>query len=445
MTAIQTQIFEYDAIGSDSQPRAGSWMTLLSCVFIAAMFMLATNDPDATAKWEGMTRDQVTNLSITMESGRMARQIAFLSLGAWGAVSLFLTRRRFRLDGVFLFPLLVLVGWALLSVLWSNDRPFTAKRLVLLACVACAVVAFVRRFKVRDLALLALVGGAVQLAGSVVFDVLYATGNYGLSGYRFSGLQHPNHSGITAVLLIFGSLYFFERTRLLRYLILLASAAIILYLTKSRTSLVAGMAGVGLFAVLRWERRTVVLLGLGGLALVGAFFTFVAMDLFASDWSDVIHMGREDSQAAAFTGRPLIWAAALEWVGNDYSRLLLGSGYDSFWTPDAAVFVSSRVWFKISEGHCAYFDTLLELGVVGVGCYVVLLLGSLWRYVRLASERQSAACAFAAMIFAFALVHGLTESTTVDPNLPTFFTFTAMSFLALRAPRRRDDESEVTA
>ncbi len=445
MTAIDKQILEYDTSEPASRNRVWSLTSILSCLFIALMFMLATNDLKATAKWEGVDKSQVANLSIALESGRAARQIAFIAMGVWGAVTIFLTRRSFRFDGVFLLPLLTLIGWAFLSILWTADREFTGKRLILLACVASAAIAFVRKFKMSDLALLALIGGTVQLAGSVVFDVFYATGEYGRSGYRFSGLQHPNHSGITAMLLIFACLYFFERTRHLRYLALLGAAALIMYLTKSRTSLIAGVSAISVFALLRWERRTIVLLALAGLASIGAFFVLVSTNLVADDWSNVIHMGREDSQAAAFTGRPFIWAAALEWLGRDYSKLLLGVGYDSFWTPEAAMYVSNRVWFRISEGHCAYFDTMLELGVVGLCSYTFLLLASLIRYVRLSWNRYSAAYAFAAMIFVFVLVHGLTESTTVDPNFPTFFSFTAMTFLAFRAPRAKDDESEVLA
>jgi exopolysaccharide production protein ExoQ len=445
MTAIDTQILEYDS--SEPMPRDRTWTPygVFSCLFIAFMFMLATNDPSATEKWEAVTRDQVAKLSVAMESGRAVRQIAFLSLGAWGLLTLFLSKRRFRLDGVFLLPLLILAGWACASVIWSADRSFTAKRIVVFSCIATAVIAFARSFKVRDLALLAFLGCGIQLAGSVVFDLLYAKTDYGLSGYRFSGLQHPNHSGISAMFFIFGCLYFFERTRQRRFLALLAAAAVIMYLTKSRTSLIAGIAAIGVFSMLRWERRTIITLGLTGLAATGLFFVLVATGLVADDWGNIIHMGREDSQAAAFTGRPFIWAAALEWLGNDHSKLLLGSGYDSFWTPEAATYVSNRVWFRISEGHCAYFDMLLEMGVVGLCCYVFLIFASLIRYCRLAWVNASVAYAFAAMIFTFALVHGITESTTVDPNFPTFFSFTAMAILALRAPKLREGDDEVLA
>lgn len=444
MTAIDTYILDDPTDDADATQRRANVILVLSCLFIAAMFMLATNDMSATSRWETVTRDQVSTLAVAMESGRGARQFGFLSMGAWGAITLFLTRRRFRIDPLFLFPLGLLLVWAGLSVIWSQDRGFTAKRLVLLGCVGVAVIAFVRRFKVRDLALLALIGCSLQMALSIVFDLLYATGEYGKSGYRFSGLQHPNHSGINAMFLIFACLYFHDRTRQRRYLVVLAAAAVVMYLTRSRSSLIAGLVAISVFASLRWRPRTVAVLGIAALGAVGVFFMMVAANLVSDGWSDIIHMGREDASASALTGRPEIWAAALEALGHDRTRLLLGAGYDSFWTPAVAEFVSNRVWFRISEGHCAYFDTLLELGVIGVCCYIFLILGSLYRYVRLAWINRTCAYAFAAMVVTFASVHGLTESTTVDPNFPTFFSFTAFAFLALRAPRLRDFESGVS-
>lgn len=444
MTVLQTDMFEREDLAEPAaKPRMFPLSSIISCMFVAFMYMLATNDPSATSRWEAVSRDQVANLSIALESGRSTRQIAFLSLGAWGIVTLLLNRRPFRINGVILFPAMVLAMWAFASVIWSADRSFTGKRLVLLGCITLAVVSFVRQFRVKELALLALLGCGMQLCGSIVFDLLYATGQYGRSGYRFSGLQHPNHSGISAMFFMFATLYFFERTRQLRYLALFGAAAILMFLTKSRTSLIAGMLAMGVFGMLRWERRTVIALAICGAVGIGSFFALASTGLIADDWSNIIHMGREDSQAAAFTGRPFIWAAALEWLGNDFSRLLLGAGYDSFWTPEAANYVSGRIWFRISEGHCAYFDTLLELGIVGVVCYVFLIIASLSRYSYLAYRNKSLSYAFAVMIFVFALVHGLTESTTVDPNFPTFFSFTAMAFLALRSPRSKMGETEV--
>lgn len=445
MTALDRDIFDDDA-----QPRSRiaellSRWPILPCAFIALMFMLATNDLNATARWETTTKEQVSQLAVNLESGREARQIGFLLLAGMGAIAIAVTKRRFRMDPLFFIPLALLLGWCVLSVLWSQDRSITVKRLVVMTCIGTAVIAFVKRYKVRDLALLALIGGTIQLCASLYFDLVYATGNYGLSGYRFSGLQHPNHSGISSVLLIFSSLYFFDRTRMRRFLLLTLFGVAILFLTKSRSSLFAGLAGLALFGALRWSPRILVTLAVGGGTMAGGLLLLVAAGILPQDWANIIHMGREDSQAAALTGRPQIWSAALEVFGNDYTRLLTGVGYDSFWTATTAEFVSNRVWFRISEGHNAYFDTMLEIGVIGVSCYLFLLLGSLYRWTRLAWVNHVGAYAFAAAIFAFAFVHGLTESTTVDPNFMTFISFTAITFLALRSPRMNQEADEGAA
>ena len=138
-----------------------------------------------------------------------------------------------------------------------------------------------------------------------------------------------------------------------------------------------------------------------------------------------------------------IWAAAFEWFGNDTARLLTGYGYQSFWTSHAAEFVSMRVRFHISEGHSAYLDTLFTLGVIGLACYVVTLLTSLLLWTRAAYQRSNASFAVLAALLVFALIHGVAESTFVDPNLATFFTFCAMMMCAIYNPLRRSHGEEM--
>jgi hypothetical protein len=434
VSVLEAEMFEADAPRESWTDWLARW-PVVSCLFVTAMFMLATNDPEAVSKWQEVTREKSTQLSLVLESGRPMRQVAFILLGLWGLSSLLRPSRRLRATSVILFPVLVFVAWSFVSLLWSTDRAFTVKRLVVFACVVSGVMGFVRRLRPRDLVLLALVGCTVQIAFDVVADMLWATGNYGKSGYRLSGLQHPNHVGIACVFAILASLVFYDRTRLRRFLMLAAAVFVVLFLTKSRSSLIAGIGAIGVYSLLRWPLRNVLAAAFAlGIAITG-FAVLDQTGIIPEDWSNVIHMGRDDASSSALTGRPLVWSAAMELFGFDPIRYLTGYGYDSFWTPERAIFVSNRLWYHISEGHNSYFDLLLALGVVGSACYSFALLGSLIRWSQLASRHNSANYAFCAAILMFAVVHGLTESTMVAPNFPTFFSFSAIAYLAFRAPR----------
>ena len=437
MTALDRDYFDVEARPSALREWLAHWPIVIS-LFIAGVFMLATNDVNAASRWQDAGKDPASQLQLVSEgSGRLLRQVAFIMLGMWGIASLLWPSRRIRPLPAILFPLLILVGWIFASVLWSGDRAFTAKRLVVFACFAVGVFAFVRRTQARDLAVMMLVGCALQMIANVVADLLWATGKYGLSGYRLAGLQHPNHAASNAVFFCFACLYFYDRTRLRRFILLFAASAVVLFLTKSRSSLVAGCCGMFIFALLRWPARRVFGVTLLLAISLAAFGMLDALGAIPKELSQVIYLGREDATSGALTGRPMIWAAAFEQFGHDNVRYLTGFGYDSFWTPERASFVSNRLRYGISEGHNAYFDMLLSLGIVGAAGYVFVLLGSLGRsaFVAFFDGRRDAA--LFAMILTFAIVHGITESTTVAPTFPTFFSCAAIAYLAIRTPQRK--------
>ena len=215
-----------------------------------------------------------------------------------------------------------------------------------------------------------------------------------------------------------------------------------LFLTKSRTALLAGIFGLGLFFALRWPMRRTLTVGFllvfGNLVIYTLFLT----DIMPPVWTALL-MGRDDSDITTMTGRSDIWAAAIEWFGYDKTRMLTGYGYQSFWTSSVAEFVSLRVMFHISEGHNAYLDTLFALGVVGVICYVVMLFTSLVLWTRAAYQRRNASFAVMAALLMFAVVHGIAESTFVDPNLASFFTFCARMMCEIYTPLRRQRDEEL--
>ena len=408
----------------------------LTCAFVALMYMLATNDPNAYSTWQEQTRDKLRPLLINVEGGRGARQMGFILLGLWGLSSFIRpAARRLRLSPAFAFPLIALAVWAFVSVLWSADPAFTVKRLVVLACVLGAIAAFVRGCRARDLPLLALIGGCAQMIVSIPYDLMYATGSSAQNTYRFAGLQHPNHSGIAAMFLILACVHFLDRTRQKRYLMIAAVAAVVLALSKSRSATIAGLCALTLYAAVRLPWRWMIATTIVGVASLSMMFALESSGVAAGGWTGLLDMGRRDASQNTLTGRPMIWAAAFEVVGNEPTRLLTGAGYDSFWTPETAQYVSGRLWFGISEGHNAYLDMLLSLGVVGVACFALLALGGVGRWAFLARRNASPAYAFCAAVLAFACVHGLTESTMVAPNFPTFIVFSSVAFLAFRSPR----------
>jgi exopolysaccharide production protein ExoQ len=418
-------------------------LPIASAFFVGLMFILASNNTKAMERWQEVAGTRVFELQTEVQEGRTIRQISILCLGAWGAVCAIYGKRRLNYNYAFVFPLAVFAALAVGSVVWSHERSFTAKRLIVFVCIASAIVGFIRMFRFRDLATFAFVGCALQISICVLFELIYDVNIEGAKGgYRFSGTLHPNHSGIYSVVLLLASVCLFDRTGRRAFLAVALLALWVLVLTKSRSSLIAGVMALATYAALRISPArlfSVVGVGLVGVALL---LIGIASGLMPDDFTHIITMGREDASESKLTGRDMIWSAAFSVPDFEWSRLVTGFGYESFWTASHARFVSDTVRFQISESHNAYLDLMLELGLVGALCYIFMVFGGLFGWARMAWIRKNAAFAFCAAIVAFSVVHGLTESTTTDPTYIAFFTLCSVSLLAFRSPTRDEPPGE---
>ncbi|MDW8262377.1 MAG: O-antigen ligase family protein, partial [Phycisphaerales bacterium] len=371
-----------------------------------------------------------------MSEGTRLRQVAFLALGAAGVAGILLpSRRQLRIDLLLSYPLVLLVSWCFLSILWSHAPALTAKRFIVLLAMIAAVVALVRRHTLVILPTIGLAYGATCLIVGVVAEAVFG-GSPMQAGYRFAGTMHPNHTGICMVLLVLGALALADwRTPSRRWFFALATAGGIgLLMTQSRTALFAGVFGALVMTIVRWPLRRLILVGLPVLWSAAVLGTLYTLDLVPPIWQKAL-LARQDSDVTTLTGRTDIWRFALRHLTRDEARLMIGFGFDSFWTPEMARDVSRFVQFKISEGHSAYIDTTLELGLIGAALYSFCLLTAFGRWCWYARRTRAATAAFAAGLTGFAIIHGLTESATVDAHLWTLLLWSAMAFAALARPR----------
>ena len=69
-----------------------------------------------------------------------------------------------------------------------------------------------------------------------------------------------------------------------------------------------------------------------------------------------------------FTQRTTIWEAS---ISQGLTRPILGAGYQAFWTEAAAADLFSRLYVRVGNGHNAYLDLWLELGMLGLGAFIL--------------------------------------------------------------------------
>ena len=112
---------------------------------------------------------------------------------------------------------------------------------------------------------------------------------------------------------------------------------------------------------------------------------------------------------ATFSGRSIIWEFALKEIEL---RPLLGWGYQSFWLvgPDAPSIVDAPGFIKtMPNAHNGYYDTMLELGYVGLAFLLVFLISTLHVIGRVA-ERDNKRAWLLLSVALFIVIYNLLET-----------------------------------
>jgi exopolysaccharide production protein ExoQ len=151
-------------------------------------------------------------------------------------------------------------------------------------------------------------------------------------------------------------------------------------------------------------------------------------------------LGRDAPTSAvdSFNGRTEIWEGVERYI---HRRPVLGYGYGGFWTQRHIADVSAAEKWGVAESHSAYLECLLDLGLVGLGAYVAVLLAGIGRAFALHRASGAPAAAFSGAFLVFCAAHGLLESAFVLSLLPVFLTLAVLIELGFRRPdawRRRE-------
>jgi O-antigen ligase len=214
-----------------------------------------------------------------------------------------------------------------------------------------------------------------------------------------------------------------------RWLVLVFLAGFMfLILTKSRTSCAGLLVSLCPLWALRSSRGKLAL-GLMGTAWVASscllLLLFMDVDV-AGNASNAALMGREE-QAESLTGRLPIWEAILPYVQQGY---VLGYGYDSFWVPGRVSQISSELHWGIREAHSAYIDTILSVGLIGGGVFLLAILISLLKSATHYLRTNDSSYGFLFGLYVFGLINAFTESGMMMPMFVPFIGLAGMVHLA---------------
>jgi exopolysaccharide production protein ExoQ len=321
----------------------------------------------------------------------------------------------------------VLIVLALVSITWSAAPSVTLRRSMALLGTTIVGVYLGTRYSRDELLRILFWALAVVSALSLVTGALGVASVGGPGGSwqgAFGSKNALGHAMATAATV--AALYCMAPGSQ-RYwgivVFLLASA--LLVLSGSKGALVVLFAGLLVLPLSRmWRLRPGLM---ANALLVSVAGIGVAATWLAGNSDTVLNLLGRD---ATLTGRTPLWALILEAVKQ---RPWLGYGYGGFWLQWSPP--SGPIWRESFQtggwlppnGHNGFIDLLADLGIVGLGAFLVSLVSNLARSLQLVREGRSAVDLFPLLFLYLLVLSNVTESVLVLHNSLLWMLYVTLS------------------
>jgi exopolysaccharide production protein ExoQ len=336
--------------------------------------------------------------------------IGLLVLGCWKRVLYAATRD---------WPLLLLHGLAFVSLLWSNAPTFTEIESKTFIRAAAFGFYLAVRFGLKgQMRLLSYILG-FSMIGSLIAGIAFPSYGIHIDGTYFGAWKgififknlFASVSSIAALIFLLFALEY-KQQRWLNWL-MFGVTFLLLILSQGRTSLVTLAMAMGLLPLRQVVKQSyrmkaiviagTLLAGFGCMALVLSNIQFILVDVFGKNLE--------------FNGRVPIWTLMLE-AGS--KQPWLGHGVAGFWTSDASTYVLRHTWAAVTEqsgvrfnAHNGYIDLFLQLGVIGLGLYLVSFVTVFSRTVYLLFKTQTIEVFWVLQMLVFFSLISLADSLSV--------------------------------
>jgi exopolysaccharide production protein ExoQ len=411
---------------------------MLRLYYLASAFYLlqATQalgilDRLAYGEWAGKTGDKLTqglNLLFNLTS---------LVLFHWGF-------RRTRRIGAGSVLVLAVVGFLLLSSLWSVDPQTTMLRSILYLFAAVGAIGIAGTLEVGEFMDVLCLTCAFSAAASILLlaispdTALLLVGNAsGDFSVDFRGIF--SHKNILGQAMMAGALASLHNIRVSgrrrpRDAVMLILFTIVALLSKSATSFMVIFAFCSLDGIIAIYHK-------GGAARIMAIFATVFLvpvmafgTLFPDSFLEMI--GKDPT----LTGRTELWAYVLADIAK---KPLLGWGYSAFWSPNdpAAVEISTILKWYVPQAHNGLLEMLLNVGIVGTAFFIFLWARNVWLALRCLRTPEKALAISSFFSCGGIFLLGISETVLMEPfqiATSVFFITGLMCERAVRtAPRRR--------
>jgi len=335
-----------------------------------------------------------------------------------------LARRRFDWSKVMREHvwLMLLLGWALVSLLWS-ESPFICFKRWIRELVAVIMGCLVLTEPAPAKAVQTIIRRTVYIL--IPFSILLIKyyPRYGVAYGQFSGEQmwvgvtlQKNSLGRLCLISVFFLIWTLVRRWQGREIhgskwqpyaeIMVIAQALFLMkgpnnMAYSATATASLALGIATFGSLLWMKKRGKFLAAGTALAVLAVILAIGITTPLVGGTTLAGFTSTLGRDATFTGRTEIWASL---VPDVVQQPILGASFGGFWTAE------TRENHQIGEAHNGYLDMALQLGAVGVLLLMLFLLSSCRKAHRaLANDYDWAT--FGISLLLMAAVHNISESS----------------------------------
>lgn len=327
---------------------------------------------------------------------------------------------------------------ALASIGWTIDPETTTRRAILIFGTTAFGAYMAVRFSIREqLQLLAWALGLV-ISLSVVFAI--ALPSYGTMTFQEGGIHAGSWRGIMThknmlgrLMVLSGMTFLFvalgkPQRAIYRQLAWggLGLSVALLLLSTSKTALIAFVSLMLILLLYRSWRLSYNLaipLLILVILVVGSSATLVVDNLPAIAGA----IGRD----LTFTGRTDIWSAMLDKISE---RPWTGYGFNAFWRDwdnEATAYMWRYLAWECPYGHNGFMDLLAELGIIGLGAFILSYCSGVWESIRLLRITRSIEGLWAITYLTFLLIYNVSESTLMATNSIYWIVYSSTTFTTI--------------
>lgn len=291
------------------------------------------------------------------------------------------------------------------------------------------------RYSIRDIIFFVVFSGFATIVLAVVSEAYLGTFHPFDMSYRFAGLFHANTQGINCAVLAIAcfSLSKSEIRWQFMFNIMTIVAFIFLFLTKSRTSLASAFAVIGVYWFITSSMKQKMTFLAIAISLA-CIFILVFGDSNLTFLTKASYIGRDTSDLDTLSLRMPLWQECVRFV---VEQPILGSGYDSFWTPRRVMQISIRQGWDVPHSHSGYIDLALAIGVTGLCAFVSILFMAGKRALFLYLRTEDRGYLYSFSMILWLSLEMFSEIVNIHPFIANFVCIVAilkLSFLDIQTP-----------